>query len=215
MNEPFPRPTSSRHRRLCGWLAAACALLALTLLDKSLWRWARLDPGEFERASGRDLYHLFRQAGYLPTWLVIGAAIAGAEWKRGLARRWSRGLSLGASALLSGVLAEIGKGVFMRQRPGESGEYWFTWMNDDWSRGPGHGLPSSHAAVAFGAAFALARLYPGSGPVAIAVATGCGITRMLAGAHFATDVFVAGVIGWLSARWICDLHRRWEFLAGG
>jgi membrane-associated phospholipid phosphatase len=64
----------------------------------------------------------------------------------------------------------------------------------------GLGLPSSHAAVAFAAGFMVWFVYPRAGPVALAVAAGCGLTRMLAGAHFGTDVFVAGVVGYAIAR---------------
>jgi membrane-associated phospholipid phosphatase len=47
--------------------------------------------------------------------------------------------------------------------------------------------------VAFGAAFMLAYLFPRARWVWFALAAGCGITRVLARAHFVSDVVVAAV----------------------
>jgi membrane-associated phospholipid phosphatase len=58
------------------------------------------------------------------------------------------------------------------------------------------GMPSSHAMVAFAGAVVLTRLYPRVGPVAYAFAAGCALTRLLARAHFASDVVVGALAGW-------------------
>ena len=64
------------------------------------------------------------------------------------------------------------------------------------------GLPSSHAAVAFGGAFVLMYLFPRIWPIALAGAIGCGLTRLLAGAHFLTDVYAAAGLGYAVAGWL-------------
>jgi membrane-associated phospholipid phosphatase len=61
------------------------------------------------------------------------------------------------------------------------------------------GIPSSHAAVAFGGAFMLLRLFPGAGIIALLGATGCATTRILLGAHYLSDVLVAAALGLLAS----------------
>lgn len=190
---------TSRVRILGAWLAICVGLLALTLLDRELWRLTKLAPEVFERVKGKDLYQVLRQCGYLPTWLIAGGIIALAERSRGVLDWWRRGAMIALAALGGGLGAEAMKVVVMRQRPGDDGLYWFSWMNEGLAKGPGHGMPSSHAAVAFGAAFAIARLWPVAGWIAVPLAVGCSATRMLAGAHYATDVYVAAILGWAAS----------------
>jgi membrane-associated phospholipid phosphatase len=42
----------------------------------------------------------------------------------------------------------------------------------------------------------LAYLFPRVAPLAIAMALGCSLTRLLMGAHFATDVYVAALLSY-------------------
>jgi membrane-associated phospholipid phosphatase len=63
----------------------------------------------------------------------------------------------------------------------------------------GLALPSSHALVAFAAAAMLARLYPRARWLWYALAAGCALTRVLARAHFLSDVTLAAIIGWAVA----------------
>ena len=52
----------------------------------------------------------------------------------------------------------------------------------------------------------LARLYPRAPWVFFVLAAGCGITRILARAHFLSDVVLAAGLGWVVA---FALDRRW------
>jgi membrane-associated phospholipid phosphatase len=56
-------------------------------------------------------------------------------------------------------------------------------------------MPSSHALIAFSGAAALAILFPRATPIWYALAIGCAITRLLAGAHFLSDVVAGTIIG--------------------
>ncbi len=172
-----------------------------------------------ELLQGKDWYQLLRLAGYLPTWIVVGAGLAlagsAAAWRGGVgagARGLARGVLLVLGAGLSGLAAEILRVLLRRERPGVSGLY--VW---DWPWGPkppaGWGLPSSHAAVAFGAAFVLARIAPGSGIVLFPLAAGCGLSRMLAGAHFLSDVYLGAVVSYAVCRAI--LGTSWARAALG
>ena len=62
------------------------------------------------------------------------------------------------------------------------------------------GLPSSHAAVAFGGACMLSVYLPKLRPLLLLLALGCAYTRLITGAHFASDVFVGALLGWVIAR---------------
>ena len=50
--------------------------------------------------------------------------------------------------------------------------------------------------VAFAAATALARLFPRAKGVWYTLAAGCGFTRLLAHAHFFSDVTFGALLGW-------------------
>jgi undecaprenyl-diphosphatase len=58
-----------------------------------------------------------------------------------------------------------------------------------------HSFPSGHTASSFAAATALAFFYPRAAPLAYAVATGVGMSRVHLGVHFPSDAAVGGVIG--------------------
>jgi membrane-associated phospholipid phosphatase len=69
-------------------------------------------------------------------------------------------------------------------------------------------MPSGHTAVAFGAAAMLCRLHPSAWPVWLAIATGCGVTRILARAHYLSDVVAGAFVGLAAGAIIWSLHLR-------
>lgn len=168
-------------------LAITALLLAAHLLDGPALS-LRVDG-----LGGSDGHRALRVAGFLPVWMAIGAALARHR------RQASVGIGLLLSAGLSGLLAELGKLLIRRARPSTSEAYAFLPLPPDLSTA-GLGMPSSHAAVAFGGAFLLARLYPRVAPVVVLWAAGCGLTRILDGAHFLSDVVAAAALAWLIAR---------------
>lgn len=192
----------SRRSRLPRLLRPRIALIALGAIVALAWVTdtavhRALSP-EWN-AWNNDLSRMLRIAGYLPTWIIIGAAVALAESaRRGAARAWPIGVGLVASAGLAGGVAELLKVIVRRARPNATdGEHVYVAFSTAWDKG--FGLPSSHAAVAFGAAFLIAMWWPRAAWVALPVAAGCGFTRMSAGAHFFSDVAVAALIGYLVA----------------
>lgn len=203
-------------------LFASMVLLFFCAFDWEIWHAVRMpnarvqytSHGEhvvalipaIERLRASSLYQLFRQAGYLPTWIVIAVAmslhglvragrqIPGPHETRYLQRAWAPPLA----GALAGLLAAVIAGIVRKSRPGDLGLVHFDWPIGS-RAGEGLGFPSSHAAVAAGAAFMIARLFPGSGWITIPVALACGYTRMEAGAHFASDVFGGFMVGWVGA----------------
>jgi membrane-associated phospholipid phosphatase len=83
-------------------------------------------------------------------------------------------------------------------------------------------FPSAHAALAFGMALALTRLYPAGRPMFLALGAAVCLQRVIVGMHYLSDVLCGAGIGWLvgyvccygtlGARGFDALERR---LSGG
>lgn len=206
MASPFGSPCV-KHSWL--WLGWGLAALLIGLLDFTLLSALAATEG----ALRGDLLLLLRVWGSLWVWLLIALAMGllSRGWPslqpRSLAR-WCRQREPAyvlLSPLLSGALAELLKLLIRRERPNELAVYVFrSWADRPWSTS-GLGLPSSHAAVAFGGSLALASLYPPLRWPALAMAIGCGFTRVSAGAHFPSDVLLAALLG----LGVSVLLRRW------
>lgn len=168
-------------------VVAVVATVVAHLLDP--WAWQHLrDPGVYERDWGRA----FRVMGYLPVWLMLAAAL----WLH--TRDLRRAAWLAFTPALGGLLAEVIKLVVRRERPNlHDGEYVFRSFADHLMSSKAMGVPSSHAVVAFSAAWLLCRYYPRASTIWIALAAGCALTRVLAGAHFLSDVVIAAAVAWL------------------
>ncbi len=195
-------------------------LLASTLLDRAVFGPAR----ELGRWLGRtDWHEMLRMAGYFPFWLIVAGALVLIDLRSReapLRVRLRRGELILWPTMFGGLLAEAVKLAVRRERPiDHEGAYAFRPYSEELLSGVGLGMPSSHVAVAFAAAFILWRMYPAAGALWFAAATGCAFTRLVTGAHFLSDVFVGGFIGCLTAELIWRLHlrlrRRHDLLAGG
>lgn len=202
MSRPTIGEVAAASRRWMVTLGVMLTLLvAAHLLDGVLF--GVLQTKNRPRLESRDWWQFLRAMGYLPTWLAVGAAVMLHDARS----RWglSRGVRIIAGAGLGGLAAEIAKIAFARQRPINNGvadgvHVWGTPFESLWRKAGNYGLPSSHAAVAFGAAFVVARVFPRAGPVAVLLAAGCGVSRMLSGAHFASDVVGAACLGYAVSR---------------
>lgn len=194
------------------WLAfAALSLLALLLAHLfDGWAYRTL---AVENVYGDDLGRLFRIMGYLPTWLLASLALVLTDWPRrafeGTRAALRRGGLLFLAVVASGIVGELLKLVFRRERPrAHEGEYVFRAFTERPFHSGGLALPSTHAVVAFGAAAMLSRLFPRAWFVWWGLAAGCAWTRVAAGAHFVSDVVLAAIVAWAVAEWI------WRRVAG-
>jgi len=137
---------------------------------------------------------MLRTFGYLPLWLLAAIALAlndreSREW-------WRRAALLAAAPTASGIFGELLKITVRRLRPSDDGSsYHFRAFGDHPFSSRGLGFPSSHAIVAFGAAAILARLFPRARVVWYAAAVGCAVSRLLAHAHYLSDVVAAACVG--------------------
>jgi membrane-associated phospholipid phosphatase len=177
-------------------------LAMLTLVDFSIGK-ALYSLGSLLKG---DLYYLFRIWGSLWPWLLFSIALALSCRGKAQPNRAKQSAFILLSPALSGGLAEILKLTFRRERPSELGAYVFRSLSDrPWSSS-GLGLPSSHAAVAFGGSMALMILFPRLRWPALVMAVGCALTRVIIGAHYTTDIYlgalVGSVTGLLLAHWL-------------
>ena len=145
----------------------------------------------------RDWARMLRLVGWWPTWALAALAL----WlhRRGddaaLARR--QAFLLAGSVVASGLLCEVLKLLFRRERPDVDAGYWVfrAWSDHPFSTA-GLATPSSHTMVAFATATMAARLFPRLRWVLYALASGCAATRVLSHAHFLSDVTFGAVVGW-------------------
>jgi membrane-associated phospholipid phosphatase len=214
-------PRERRQRTIRAALLGAVLLLGfwvVGLMDHRIWLLLTQPPRDYpamidgvdvqhtrtptEWLRLRDWYQMLRQAGHLPTWLIIAAAFflydcgerrrMSPAQRRALAPVHERAALLALAPLLAGLIAEVLRSILRRHRPGELGVHEWSWW---WQEAPhGFGLPSSHAAVAFAGAIVLSLLIPSIWPVAMAWAIGCGVSRLLPGAHFASDVYAGAAV---------------------
>lgn len=185
---PHAGPARPSWRR---WvIASAVAIVAAHLLDELAWRHVRL-PSVYEKDWGR----LLRSMGFLPTWLLM--ALAWWLQVREPAKRRTGAWLLVLGPALGGLAAEVLKLLVRRLRPDpEQFGYAFRSFADGLWSNRGMGMPSSHTLVAFAGAFALARLFPRARWVFYALAAGCGLSRVMATAHYLSDTVVAACVGW-------------------
>ena len=165
---------------------ATAAIVLAHLGDR--WAFEHLaSPGVYDH----DLGRMLRTFGYLPFWLLAALAL----WLHQRVLRTALLLALVPTA--AGAACGVLQVVLRRERPAlHDGAYYFRPFRDRPFHGAEFGLPSSHAMVAFAAAWLLCRLYPRGWPVWLAMAAGCAITRVEAQAHFLSDVTVAAVAAW-------------------
>jgi membrane-associated phospholipid phosphatase len=196
---PNYSPIQPTGRRAFVIGAVALGFVAVTLLDPALQRLLVVE--DRTRLESREWYQMLRQVGYVPTYIAGALAMTLVALRRAGRRLPTLddarpGILLMLSVLLSGGAGEALKLIIGRSRPLGGTEYDFRPFLSDFFDGTNLGMPASHAVIAFAGAFALARLYPGCGPVVIALAAGCGLSRVLPGAHFASDVYGAGVVAY-------------------
>ena len=203
-------PTSSRprssHASHVVWIVLLIACGLGFALDHTIWSaWHPADEAAKVAFEKRDVVQMLRSVGYVPTWIIVSGALFAVRFgHRGAWRMWLVALS----AALGGGLAELLKLIAARERPGASGEYIWRGVFSGFTNPTNLGLASSHAGVAFGAAFMLMLLWPRSAWVVLPLAIGCAITRVGTGAHFTSDVCVGALLAYAAARGLFALASR-------
>ena len=172
-------------------ISLACLLIP-ALADQ--WAYAHLYHA---RLYDRDWAMALRSAGTLYVWIPVALVIWLVQRERDAALAKRRALLAIGSPVLAGLLCEVMKLLIRRERPDVAAGQWvFRAWSDHTFSSAGLATPSSHTMVAFGAATMLARLYPRARWVFYVIAWGCAATRVLAHAHYLSDVTFGALLGW-------------------
>jgi hypothetical protein len=206
--------TAPSLRRVLLFLTASAAVVAIAhALDPAVYRLV----DNFHR-SDSGVAKMFRNAGFLPLWLMAAVALILIDTARfkthGLRATLQRGLPLMLSVILSVTVAEATRAMVQRQGPpptGWNGHYQFRHGPFDVLHGDQAGMPSSPAAVVFGAVWALIRMHPRVTPLWIFISAGCAYQQLLAHAQFFSDICMAIVTSYAVA-WL--VWHAWRYGLG-
>jgi membrane-associated phospholipid phosphatase len=115
------------------------------------------------------------------------------------------------SLLAHGLAAALGNGLkhlIGRPRPKfvHSGEWQFT---PSWASGL-DSFPSGHTMASFAVATVLAKRFPVFGPLCLCIAAFVGLSRILRGSHFPTDVLGGAILGVLSGVITSAPLKQWR-----
>ena len=193
------------RRRTVTFVAGAVGVAAVgiaSFADRPLAELAQAHPFR----GSMEFYVLCRLTGYVPVWILVGAALGLIDIGRGWRTAWTRGGVLIVSVLLSGAAAELLKMVVRRERPAApfTGYVFRPWAQDPWSSA-GLGWPSSHVAVAFAAAWVLWRLHPRAWPVWILIGCASAWSRLAFNDHYLSDVVGAAVLAYVVVKGVAAM----------
>jgi undecaprenyl-diphosphatase len=149
--------------------------------------------------------------------ILVGLSLVMWGLLRSRAKVWRAGTALLITVVLAGAIVSVLKPTFARRGPGHEPppKPGATWIDARYGR-----FPSSHAAVLFGAATAVAAFLPATAAVGYGFALLVCYERLYRATHFPSDI-VAGawigivvarfVVGWLARReaWRADLSDFW------
>lgn len=182
-------------------MLAVAVFVAALCVDMPVYRWVRSNLQNVDRT---DLDQFLRSAGFVPAWILVSLAIIAVDRQRSRST-WNRVIARGgailASVCVAGVLTEVVKLLARRERP-KIAESLYS-FRPIWDRpfySGGLSMPSSHSAIAFAAAFVLARLFPEARIAWYVLAVGTALTRVAEGAHYVSDVCASVLVGAAAAR---------------
>ena len=154
----------------------------------------------------------------IPALLLFVVAVMALRLPIGRYRRATYELGLVASFVfigvgLPGLLANLLKRLFGRARPEEfidTGVFQFQHFLNDWSF---QSFPSGHATTAIATAFVIGFMAPRFFRLILLIAVMTGISRIVIGMHYPTDVVAGFVVGMLGAYAVRNVYasRRWLF----
>ncbi len=200
---PRPIPATGWPAKTRPWMVVfLVALLGAAFLDASLARWASTAPPALVGFGTR--VSSFGLSGYM---LVVSGVLVLASVvarRRGVARLFGAdAVDLGQRAAFfflsvagTGILAQVVKHLVGRARP-KLFETFGAFHFDGPTMSPFSlaSFPSGHATTAFAAAFALGLMVPRARAPLFAAAVAIAASRVLIGAHFASDVVAGAGLG--------------------
>jgi membrane-associated phospholipid phosphatase len=183
-------------KSVLGVFGATAALIALDPLDtpwlqQSAFQNLPAVRAANETLSGRNMAIAINAA---PLVLFIGGLICRNTYA------WQTGLLAAEAAANAEILAISMKHADRRMRPievGPDGDFLHTWFNTKNHAIDGSGcFPSGHTAAAFAVATVFAERYTNFRRLAFGLAGVIGLSRLIARAHFPSDVFFGAALGY-------------------
>jgi undecaprenyl-diphosphatase len=154
----------------------------------------------------------------IPTLVLVLLTAVALRLPLGRHRRAVYELSLVAGFIfigvgLPGLFTNLVKRLFGRARPDEfieTGVFQFQHLLNDWTF---QSFPSGHATTAIGTAFVIGFMAPRFFRLILLIAVMTGVSRIVVGMHYPTDVVAGFVIGMLGAYAVRNVFasRRWLF----
>ncbi|QDU32399.1 PAP2 superfamily protein [Poriferisphaera corsica] len=221
-----PLSLKINFKHLIIFLTISIITLAIAhVFDITLYRIA-IDNNGFQKWQDSDSYRMLRIMGFLPFWIAVAIAIILHDTHKYLPKFnrtvcASRGLLLIFTTVSAGIIAEIIKFLVRRMRPykyysdyltpptNSTHLYEYRPFNStthDFLDTGGLSFPSSHAIIAFAAAFILAKLFPKTAPVLYLFAIGCAITRILTRGHYLSDTVGSAIFAYAIAQTFYAWH---------
>ncbi len=212
-------------RRLRERIIGCCVLfliglLVILVLDARLFHWLNSLRHSFRD----DTLEMFKSFGFFGFWVLAALGLVMQDLPLQGLRGWQavfrRAGFLLLAALGSGLAAEILKLIIRKERPQGPlfSEPIFRAWTGDWWKSNDLSTPSSHAAVAFGAAWALWFLFPRPKLVWLFLATACGLSRVVEGAHVPSDIYLAAWLAFAFTYWlrrVLGIERAAKLEGGG
>lgn len=198
-----PRPVAMLSSRPFLWTyLVVIGFLGVLILDPLVYDLLHEHASLRWPKESSDFHRTFRVFGFLPFIGLVWALLAVIDRNRGA---WA-GLWIFVAAAGSGLLAELIKAIIGRERPGvHEGLNYFKPFLHGFVDNSNLSFPSSHAAVAFGAAWMFAWFYPRGRWIWLGAAAACAWTRVVAEAHFLSDCYGAAALAFL----VVLALRRW------
>ncbi|QEE20808.1 phosphatase PAP2 family protein [Youhaiella tibetensis] len=215
-----PLPLGLNRRNWPYFAVAFVALIAFLapldhLVSESLQAWPQPYAGVFAGLTGLGLSEWVLVPS-LALFIIFGAmSLALRERPQKLAARQMAGLwaFVFAGVALPGLATNILKRIIGRARPvvfDENGPLAFHNFTADWQF---QSFPSGHSTTIFAFAFVVGFLWPRLFWPAIVLALAVGVSRVVVGMHYPTDVLggmVMGTLGAYAVRYFFA-RRRWVF----
>ncbi|MBL1234308.1 MAG: phosphatase PAP2 family protein [Rhodobiaceae bacterium] len=212
----------NRNRTIALFLCAV--VLLMVFVDFPLSRFMIAEPGAFFEAL-RAAHDVGNSLWFLVTYIAWGCTayaysrITTDEKRAAQARKLALIFAfLAGCIIVSGLLVDVLKPIIGRARPYMALEGRGFWAPFTFS-GRYYSMPSGHATTMLAAAAGLSILWrKAAKPLHIALyalAIFGAFARIAARKHFASDIFVGGIIGVLSAYWLADLFTRRGWLELG